>query len=66
MGRALPVPLLPLCTCLAWNRAAVFVGNGLWLPLKFFIFRGNQMFIKVKGKVRPCTGTEALYRPYGS
>jgi hypothetical protein len=21
---------------------------------------------KVKGKVHPCTGTEALYRPYGS
>jgi len=21
--------------------------------------------VKVKGKVHPCTGTEALYRPYG-
>jgi hypothetical protein len=29
----------------------------------------NQVVIgkgKGKGKVHPCTGTEALYRPYGS
>ena len=25
----------------------------------------NQESLKIKGKVHPCTGTEALYRPYG-
>jgi len=25
----------------------------------------NAMYIKKKGKVHPCTDTEALYRPYG-
>jgi len=24
-----------------------------------------NVLVKKKGKVRPCTGTEALYRPYG-
>ena len=26
----------------------------------------NKGFVAVKGKVHPCTGTEALYRPYGT
>jgi hypothetical protein len=65
MGRALPVPLLPLCTCLACNRAAVFVNNSRSLHLKFFIFHGTRMFIEVKGEVHPCTGTGDLYRLYG-
>ena len=25
----------------------------------------TRMKVKKKGKVHPCTGTEALYRPYG-
>ena len=25
----------------------------------------NTVKVKVKGKVHPCTGIEALYRPYG-
>jgi len=25
----------------------------------------SWQYIKGKGKVHPCTGTEALYRPYG-
>ena len=28
--------------------------------------RENFKYSKIKGKVRPCTGTEAPYRPYGS
>jgi len=32
----------------------------------FLILRKIQGDIKGKGKVHPCTGTEALYRPYGS
>ena len=25
----------------------------------------HSVYVKGKGKVHPCTGTEALYRPYG-
>jgi hypothetical protein len=33
-------------------------------------FNKKEIFVlveegKIKGKVHPCTGTEALYRPYG-
>ena len=36
------------------------------LPLVFVTFiEGPQMWHKSKGKGHPCTGTEALYRPYG-
>jgi hypothetical protein len=28
-------------------------------------FENISVKVKVKGKVYPCTGTEALYRPYG-
>ena len=30
-----------------------------------FYSEGKFGSIKVKGKGHPCTGTEALYRPYG-
>ena len=37
-----------------------------------FVFRANRstedntfLMVKKKGKLHPCTGTEALYRPYG-
>ena len=29
-------------------------------------FCSVKLNVKVKGKGHPCTGTEALYRPYGS
>jgi hypothetical protein len=30
-----------------------------------FMHSSNHLEGKVKGKAHPCTGTEALYRPYG-
>ena len=34
-------------------------------PSEFCSFRIWEFVITCKGKVHPCTGTEALYRPYG-
>jgi len=33
--------------------------------LNIFVPQAFFDFVKVQGKVHPCTGTEALYRPYG-
>ena len=42
-----------------------FTYTDLWTSLLYF-WTKLFVWIKVKGKVQSCTGTEALYRPYGS
>jgi len=32
---------------------------------RFLLYLNSSTKPSVKGKVHPCTGTEALYRPYG-
>jgi hypothetical protein len=36
-----------------------------WTYISERVFRCKILDICTKGKVHPCTGTEALYRPYG-
>ena len=38
-----------------------------FLPVRFLVhtYIDATNKVKVRGKVHPCTGTEALYRPYG-
>jgi len=45
-----------------------FKGLNKWKEVEendSLINRNKVSLIKGKGKVHPCTGTEALYRPYG-
>jgi len=37
----------------------LLVNTTVWHPL------GLLLLLSIIGKVHPCTGTEALYRPYG-
>jgi len=58
-----------------WHSSSIFVRIGAVLTLFYMKLKSKlnfiecdssyEIFVKRKCKVRPCTGTEALYRLYG-